>query len=302
MKKVPVILDTDPGTDIDDSYATAMLLNSPELNLKLITTATGNTRYRAAVIDRLLAAAGRTDIPVAAGRLSHPEDFRYTLAQYLWEKGTEPRSSYPDAVDEIIRTVNSSEEPVTLIAIAPLTNLGDLLDRCPKIAAKINLIGMLGSVNKGCDERPGRIAEYNIVRDRTAARKVFAARWRSFRITPLDTCGAIRLTGEEFDALRNASPLMREVTDSNWHWEWWKDQIADGRTPAQTSVLFDTVAIYMALADDALVYETRHFSIAKDGKLIEDPTAPPVKAALYWRDFRAFRALLLKCLSRNLQA
>ena len=42
LKKIPVILDTDPGTDIDDSYAIAMLLKSPELDVKLITTATAD--------------------------------------------------------------------------------------------------------------------------------------------------------------------------------------------------------------------------------------------------------------------
>ena len=50
MKKpIPVILDTDIGSDIDDSWALVMLLNSPELDLKLITTATFNTEHRTAI-------------------------------------------------------------------------------------------------------------------------------------------------------------------------------------------------------------------------------------------------------------
>ena len=43
MKKIPVILDTDLGTDIDDSWAIAYMLKCPELDVKLITTATGDT-------------------------------------------------------------------------------------------------------------------------------------------------------------------------------------------------------------------------------------------------------------------
>ena len=43
LKKIPVILDTDAGTDIDDMWAIALALNCPELNVKLITTTNGNT-------------------------------------------------------------------------------------------------------------------------------------------------------------------------------------------------------------------------------------------------------------------
>ena len=44
--KTKIILDTDIGSDIDDTWALALLLNSPELDLKLLTTATFDTRYR----------------------------------------------------------------------------------------------------------------------------------------------------------------------------------------------------------------------------------------------------------------
>jgi inosine-uridine nucleoside N-ribohydrolase len=53
-KPIPVILDTDIGGDIDDTWALAMLLKSPELDLKLVVTDTGNTTYRAGVAAKLL--------------------------------------------------------------------------------------------------------------------------------------------------------------------------------------------------------------------------------------------------------
>lgn len=37
-EKIPVVLDTDLGSDIDDTWALAMLLRSPELDVKLILT------------------------------------------------------------------------------------------------------------------------------------------------------------------------------------------------------------------------------------------------------------------------
>jgi hypothetical protein len=54
VRRVPVILDTDIGDDIDDSWALPLLLRSPELDVKLITTATGDTTYRARLTARLL--------------------------------------------------------------------------------------------------------------------------------------------------------------------------------------------------------------------------------------------------------
>src|SRR5438132_355466 len=65
--KTPVILDTDIGDDIDDTWALAMLLRSPELDLKLVTTANGKAEYRAKLIARLLTVAKRTYVPIGLG-------------------------------------------------------------------------------------------------------------------------------------------------------------------------------------------------------------------------------------------
>src|SRR5467141_3703455 len=62
-----VILDTDIGDDIDDAFAVALALRSPELQILGITTTFGDTETRAKLLDRFLAEAGRPEIPVAAG-------------------------------------------------------------------------------------------------------------------------------------------------------------------------------------------------------------------------------------------
>jgi inosine-uridine nucleoside N-ribohydrolase len=63
----PVILDTDIGFDVDDVWALAFLLRCPELDIKLITTDTGDTHYSAKIVAKLLQIAGRTDIPIGIG-------------------------------------------------------------------------------------------------------------------------------------------------------------------------------------------------------------------------------------------
>src|ERR1700733_13915688 len=63
----PVILDTDIGDDIDDTWALGLLLKSPELDAKLVVGDFGSAPYRAKLLAKFLQTAGRTDIPVGVG-------------------------------------------------------------------------------------------------------------------------------------------------------------------------------------------------------------------------------------------
>jgi len=197
MKKIPVILDTDIGIDIDDTWALAMLLNCPRLDLKLVTTATGDTHYRAAIAAKLLEAAGRTDVPVGIGIESGYE----IKPQQEWIKhydlSSYPGTVYNDAVESIINTIMHSPDPVTIICIGPLSNISEALRREPKIVHNARFVGMHGSIFYGLDGEKGRIAEYNVVQDISAAQHVFSADW-SMTITPLDTCGIVRLESDCF--------------------------------------------------------------------------------------------------------
>ena len=62
-----VIIDSDIGDDIDDAFAIGLALQTPEFKLLGITTAFGDTKLRAQLAVRLLAATGHQDIPVVAG-------------------------------------------------------------------------------------------------------------------------------------------------------------------------------------------------------------------------------------------
>src|SRR5690348_8427315 len=73
-KATPTLLDTDIGTDIDDAFALALILASPELDLRGVTTVGTEPQTRARIVCRLLAAAGRREIPVAAGENPQPKE------------------------------------------------------------------------------------------------------------------------------------------------------------------------------------------------------------------------------------
>ena len=106
-----VILDTDIGDDIDDAFALALALRSPELRLLGVTTTFGDTQMRARLVDRYLRAVGRGDIPVAAGvETPHPDVM--TQAAYARQ---EPARKHADAIDFLLSQIRAHPGQITLI-------------------------------------------------------------------------------------------------------------------------------------------------------------------------------------------
>ena len=143
---ISVIIDTDIGTDVDDMWALAFALRCPELDIRLITTCTGDVEYRAALVAKLLEVAGRTDIPIGLGLPldSAPEPQKAWIEDYQLDRY--PGVVIEDGVGAICDTINQSENPVTLIAIGPLPNIAAALQRAPSIIENSKFIGMHGSL------------------------------------------------------------------------------------------------------------------------------------------------------------
>ena len=191
---VPVILDTDLGDDIDDTWALAMLLGCPEISLKLIVTASDDTPAKTRLVAKILERVGRADIPIGTGAKTsdHPLNQAAWLGDYqLKDYGGEV---HEDGIQAMIDFIAASKDPVTLLVIGPQTNLKAALERDPAIAEKARVVTMAGSVDIGYDGKPGRAAEYNVVKDVAAAKVVFAAPWE-ITMAPLDCCGTLRLSG-----------------------------------------------------------------------------------------------------------
>jgi inosine-uridine nucleoside N-ribohydrolase len=305
--RVPVILDTDIGTDIDDTWALAMLLRCPELDLKLVTSATHDTVYRAKLIARLLEVAGRTDVPVGVGIRQRQEPgpqadwvAGYDLARY---SGTVRE----DGVGALVDTILAAPRPVTLICIGPAPNIAAALTREPRIAERTRFVGMYGDLRGGYKGNEAPVAEYNVKADVPAAQQTFTAAW-DMTITPLDTCGRVRLVGEKYRAVRDcADPLARAVIENYTVWAktiGWHDHWGLKPNPeTMSSVLFDTVAIYLAFADDLLEMERLGVRVTDDGHTVIDPRAKTIACATRWKDMAAFEDLLVaRLLGRGLSS
>ena len=297
---VPVILDTDIGLDVDDVWALAFALSCPELDIRLITTATGDTRYRAAVAAKLLDVAGRQDIPIGVGipldDSPHTHDGwldDYELADYT---GT----VLNDGIGAICEAVMASTEPVTILCIGPLPNIAAALAREPDIATRARFVGMHGSLRTGYLGHPKPMREYNVKQHALSARATFAAGW-SKTITPLDTCGNVFLDGARFARLcASERPLTRAVLDNHFGWfeaarDW---PVLNGIDPsARSSILFDCVAVYLAFDEAWLETEELPIAVTPDGKTLIEPAGESVRCATGWRDQAAFLDLLTERLA-----
>ncbi len=177
---VKVILDTDIGDDIDDALALALIVASPELDLRGVTTVFGNTPARTRQALTELVIAGRSEVPVATGcgatMASRPHDTACAQLDKLPNQdGTcLPAAQLPTAdprhaVDFLIETIMAGDGDIVPVTIGGLTNLALALVKEPKLKTRIPRIVMMAA------EFRHPMAEWNIRCDPEAASLVFAS-------------------------------------------------------------------------------------------------------------------------------
>jgi inosine-uridine nucleoside N-ribohydrolase len=210
-----VIIDTDIGDDIDDAFAVALALRSPELQILGITTTFGDTEKRAKLLDRLLGEVGRSDIPVAAGTPTPPmTDF--TQLKYA-EGGHFAKASHREAVTFLLDEIRRNPGEITLVAIGPLLNLGALIDKDAATFRKLKRVVLMGgSIYRGYGDvgsgaPRGPEPEWNIKNDIPSAQKLFAAGVPLF-VMPLDSTQLKMDAANRNFLFRQGTPLTDALT------------------------------------------------------------------------------------------
>ena len=175
----PIIIDCDPGHD--DAIAILLALASPEVNVLGVTTVAGNTTLDQTTVNALkvLELSNRGDIPVAAGA-PRPLVRELVVAHHVHGKSgldgpvlADPtiRPVSVHAVDFLAEQLIGLGEPVTLVAVGPLTNIALLLSRYPEVVDRIErIVSMGGAIGVG-NTTPA--AEFNIYVDPEAAHRVY---------------------------------------------------------------------------------------------------------------------------------
>lgn len=188
---VPMIIDTDPG--VDDAVALMVAAASPEVQLLAVTTVFGNAGVDVTTANalRLRTLAGLGDLPVAAGA-ARPLVYPSPRRGERWH-GRDGLGGHADLLPQPSGPINAlgavtlmatllrgAVGPVTLVAIAPLTNIALLLAVHPELKARIRRIVIMGG------NLDGSPAEFNIGSDPEAARRVLVEEDVATTLVPLN--------------------------------------------------------------------------------------------------------------------
>jgi len=296
--RIPVIFDTDIGDDIDDTWALGFLLRCPELDVKLVVGDNGKSEYRATLLARFLEVSGRSDIPIGLGLHTHQEDGE---RQREWIKGYNlqdyPGTIYTNGVQAMIDTIMKSPQPITIIAVGPVQNIAEALNREPRIAQRARFVGMQGSVRVGYNNTPQITPEYNVKLAPQACQVAFTAPW-DVTITPLDTCDKLRLSGEKYQRILTSTDAIAKAIIENYRlWAIARKRGSPETFPARSTTLFDVVAVYLAFNQEWCGMETIGIRVTDDGLTVEEPTAKKLNVALTWNNLSALEDLLVRRLT-----
>ena len=266
-----IIIDTDIGDDVDDAFAVALALRSPELQILGISTTFGDTEARAKLLDRLLGETGHPEIPVAVGNPSHTES-NFTQRRYA-EGGHFARSSHPKAVDFILDQIRRYPGEITLVAIGPLVNVGALIDKDAAAFRKLRRVVLMGgSIERGYGDlgysKPhGPDAEWNIKSDIPSAQKLFASGVPIFMM-PLDST-QLKLDEVKRAFLFQAGTSITDALTLLYH-EWGQE----------TPTLFDPMTIAFILDPQLCPVKPLHIDVDDHGFTRPGPGAPHAQVCL----------------------
>jgi purine nucleosidase len=178
MATVPVLLDTDIGSDIDDGIALAYLIAEARCDLRGVTTVSGQPRLRAALVDAVCRAGGVTDVPIHAGAehaiVGDTPQPDVPQAAVLERFDHRPAEDFGEstAVTFLRDVILAAPGEITLLTIGPLTNAGLLFATYPEVVPALRSLVVMGGAYSS-SRWIGGGQEWNTFCDPTAAHVVY---------------------------------------------------------------------------------------------------------------------------------
>ena len=216
-----LIFDTDIGSDVDDAMALAQIIGTPELRLDSVTTVYGDTLLRAKIARRYGVLA-RQDLAVHAGQstpLSGREVWWPGHEGSLHEELDRETIAERPAVEHLITTLRARPGEIDVVAVGPLTNIAEALEREPQVATWIRHLWIMGG-----SFPPGSKAEHNFRSDAVAASTVLSAGIPT-TVTGLDVTRQLGIDQAGLDLIGAAGALGAALrADIQQWWEFWQQE------------------------------------------------------------------------------
>ncbi len=277
-----IILDTDFGDDIDDTFALYYLLKAFPQSISLVLSAFGQTKKRAELICEFLKKCGRTDIPVGKGQENPAYREPY---MYKFLEDSKPYLHYYENGLEKAKEIIESYDDTVIIAIGPVTNLAALADICPK-AKDVPVYAMFGSIYRGYFGADSPDKEWNVFADIPASQKMLSL-YNNLTVAPLDTCGLIQLEGESYKRFRACENIV-----AKYYKKWLT--LGYHKEEGKSSVQYDTQPIYMLKDNSLLEYKALPLICDEEGYIRVDEKGKTVNCALFWKNKEEFLEQLIK--------
>jgi purine nucleosidase len=272
--KPQLLIDTDPG--IDD--ALAILMAHAHADVAALAVVGGNvglahtTRNALKLVETIGAATPIFPGAAAPIVVAAPDAGFVHGADGFGDTGYFAASRLPEeehAASAIVRLARERPGELTLVALAPLTNLALALRLDPTLPSRIaRLVVMGGAVTMrgNMPERPA--AEFNIGFDPEAAHVVFSS-WPMFDLVDWEACLRHTLDFDAFEAT-----LARGDARAGFYAAISRKTRAFNRTRGRPGVVAAD-ALAMAVALDAGIVakaETRHVAVELEGSLTRGAT------------------------------
>lgn len=250
---VPVVIDTDIGSDVDDALAIALAVRHPELELRAVTTVSSQPDVRAGLAAALLDAACASHVPVAVGRSVAGDDRNVIGAEHTGRLVPSSQAPYGDAVELL-----AGVAPDTAIAtIGQQTNLAAAVRRDPRLARRARELTVMGGSFAPFRTPDGQVhgaeRDWNLVLDPTGAVESLALGWRRLRYVPIDVTFRTVLTRGHVDRLRDGDDLCRLLADLL---DGWRARVHTSAPPGFAALLHDPLTV-ACVAECAYVHVER---------------------------------------------
>ena len=273
-----IIIDTDIGDDIDDAFAVALALSSPEFEVLGFSASFGDTQTRAKMLDRMLGELGRSDIPVAMG--THVDVNRNAFTQRRYAEGGQfARSSHPNSVDFVLDQARKYPHQVTLVAVGPLPNVGAMIAKDPAAFHLLKKVVIMGGSIRTMTDPYGVAApiaphpEWNIKNDIAGAKKLFES-GVPLQVLPLDSTANLKMHEVARTALFAHGSMMTNIL-AGLYYEW------SQYTRSPTPTLYDPMTLASMLEPSLCPLTPLHLTVDDAGNTKETPGAPNAQVCLH---------------------